>query len=288
MATNYRVQLIGKRPLFSIDGVPYAVWRYQLIAEAPLTFSGEVGLAFSKDLVIKDPAQYPDVDDVTGTTLQPVNGAALQYIYASVPEGGLETGGMTLSFIAPDAESSSTSVNLVTRNTDGTNWMNLEFTTESYGEPAATNFLRGPDTVPATSGVQAPPTILPYAAEPFGVYQPLIGWKSSIATEQLAGAMAFRFRTSAKLLGDYAALSATEPLAKITVNAVVDRTGTAVGRRLAQAVSEGGATNADWASVANDPSKLTKNHDGGCIGNPEKRRATLIFSRICTSIRTGG
>jgi hypothetical protein len=260
MAPTYRVQLAGKQPLGVIDGVQYCVWCYELIAEAPLAFEGQLGLAFSNRLNIKDPTGYPDVDYVKRTILQPATETdSQQYVYLTVPDGGYPAGGVQICLIAPAAESSESSINLVTKNPADSGWMQLAFSTNTDGPSATTQQIRGPGVVPASGGLGAPQSILPYAAEPFGVYQPLIGWRSSLSQVRLASAMANRFKLSANMLGDHALLTAKEPVGTITSSAVVDRTGSLVGRQLASSFSdsENRIGDSEWAALAGDADRLT-------------------------------
>lgn len=55
-------------------------------------------------------------------------------------------------------------------------WQSIEKDSQSGvgGETAS-------GTVPASGTVDVKDLILPYASEPFGVYQPLIGWKSELS-----------------------------------------------------------------------------------------------------------
>lgn len=70
---------------------------------------------------------------------------------------------------------------------------------------------------------------LPYASEPFGVYQPLIGWKSTLSSERLGNALANRAVAQANARYQQAtrppALTAPGPLLPRFLN----RTGTRVG-----------------------------------------------------------
>lgn len=260
MAPTYRVQVAGKQPFGAIDGVAYAIWCYGMIAETPLAFSDQLGLAFSGQLSIKDPSSFPDVTSVGGTTLQPASSTdPQQYVYLDVPEGGYPAGGVQICFIAPSAESTDTTIGLVTKHPDDSAWMQLAFSTSTDVPPAATQQMRGPDVVAASTNVQVPQTILPYAAEPFGVYQPLIGWRSALAQDRLASAMASRFRLSASLLGAHASLSAKEPVGTISSSNAVDRTGSLVGRQLAASFDGSGnqAGNTEWATLAGNTDRLT-------------------------------
>src|SRR5258708_18024238 len=65
--------------------------------------------------------------------------------------------------------------------------------------------------------------ILPYASELFGVYQPLLGWKSLRTTQRYE-----RFRTS--LYNELAARALVNASAPVEVTASDVRTGVAVGR----------------------------------------------------------
>ncbi|MFW0792125.1 LysM peptidoglycan-binding domain-containing protein [Gordonia sp. CPCC 205333] len=130
-----------------------------------------------------------------------------------------------------------------------------------YGDPgkfgiiAAANAIRNPDhievgwvlsipDVPApprpVNPVERPPDvvapqslpngIMPYASEPFGVYQPLIGWRSKLQGERVHMGMANRFAQAVRL-ADLEQAPAPGP--HLAAPRITDFTGTSIGRELA-------------------------------------------------------
>lgn len=92
----------------------------------------------------------------------------------------------------------------------------------------------GPDPVVVVTppaATAAPITgIMPYASEPFGVYQPLIGWRSNLQQERVRSGLANRFALAISL----AHLDATPDSGpRLAAPRFVDPTGTAIGRELA-------------------------------------------------------
>ncbi|GAB16796.1 hypothetical protein GOEFS_014_00380 [Gordonia effusa NBRC 100432] len=129
-----------------------------------------------------------------------------------------------------------------------------------YGDPgkfgiiAATNAIRNPDHIevgwvlaipdlpapprPANPGdkppdvvapQQLPNGIMPYASEPFGVYQPLIGWRSKLQGERVRAGMANRFAQAVRL-ADLERAPAPGP--HLASPHIADFTGTSIGREL--------------------------------------------------------
>lgn len=131
-----------------------------------------------------------------------------------------------------------------------------------YGDPgkfgaiAAANAVRDPDHIevgwvlaipdlpspppPDNPGEQppdvvAPPPVLPkgimpYASEPFGVYQPLIGWRSKLQGERVHAGMANRFAQAVRL-ADLEQRQDQGP--RLALRRFADATGTSIGRELA-------------------------------------------------------
>ena len=92
--------------------------------------------------------------------------------------------------------------------------------------------VRPPD--PVVVQPPAPPInptgIMPYASEPFGVYQPLIGWRSNLQQERVRSGLANRFAQAVNL----AHLEAVpEPGPHLASPRFIDSTGTAIGREIA-------------------------------------------------------
>jgi hypothetical protein len=99
------------------------------------------------------------------------------------------------------------------------------------------------DSVPGKPPAASQP-ILPYASEPFGVYQPLIGWRSQLHHERLAVAVTARVN-----LATTAILRATAPtpdnprLRSVRPRNFVDRTGTRIGQAVVEHLDASGRSN---------------------------------------------
>ncbi|ALJ21609.1 LysM peptidoglycan-binding domain-containing protein [Microbacterium sp. No. 7] len=85
------------------------------------------------------------------------------------------------------------------------------------------------EPVEVVPGVR-PNGVMPYASEPFGVYQPLIGWRSNLQAERVHAGMANRFRQAASL-----AHLEPQPESgpRLASTRFMDATGTALGRAIA-------------------------------------------------------
>ncbi|OCK91452.1 carbohydrate-binding module family 12 protein [Cenococcum geophilum 1.58] len=93
-----------------------------------------------------------------------------------------------------------------------------------------------PDTKPDDPpNNEVKPAVLPYASELFGVYQPLIGWRSQLSHETLAKAVSRRVKQAA--LHANKLIKQEVPRLTMAQPRFVDRTGTQLGRALAARVS---------------------------------------------------
>ncbi|TCL67305.1 LysM peptidoglycan-binding domain-containing protein [Rhizobium sp. BK251] len=133
-----------------------------------------------------------------------------------------------------------------------------------YGDPgffriiASANAIRDPDhievgwvlSIPDRSDRPDDPFratgILPYAIEPFGVYQPLIGWRSNLQLERVRSGIANRFQQAVNL-----AHLEDEPNGGLHVASprFVDATGTSFGRELALRARTAPADPNMWQSL---------------------------------------
>jgi LysM repeat protein len=104
------------------------------------------------------------------------------------------------------------------------------------------------DPQPAVVAV-GPEGTMPYASEPFGVYQPLIGWRSNLQAERVRAGIANRFRQASNLAHLKEQQSSGPHLASPRF---ADVTGTSVGRELATR-AESAPEDADlWQSLLAD------------------------------------
>ncbi len=233
MAASYHVALLGKKRYGQIDGLEYSIWPYLLSADGPLSFTFATGLGFPADLDIKDPAAYPEVPELQGTVLDRSGSDGVQRVYSEGAPEVLDRNEITIAILAPSAEDSHTNVTLQTRSPDVANWAMLFFANGTQdGASAIVQLMRGPaaSTMPTA---QVPQRILPYASEAFGVYQPLIGWRSALTNERLADATANRFRAAVRVSGRLASAAQNPANLATAVGKPTDRTETAVGAAFA-------------------------------------------------------
>lgn len=260
---SLHLAFIDQTPFPQIIGGMYALWRYQVTLDESVT-DGRLGLGLTALVDIRDPAQYPGVVELQGSTLvKPIGG--VQFVTVDVAQA--INGLLDIVFAAPTAEDSFAPITLVAMAAAlGTPQM-LPFRTEPGGMENTTQVIYGPAATVAaidpTPPVGAPdptppggvmPAILPYASEPFGVYQPLIGWRSALSQEKLSSAISWRFRRAAGMIGDAASLSARKPIASVSLTSSSDRTGTMIGSLLAAYVSNATASSTplDWKVILAD------------------------------------
>ena len=217
----------------------------------------EVGLGFSAEIDIRNPAEFPDVRQLSHIRLLTLPGADVQY----VTTGLNHRHGDTLDFflVAPSEVNASTPIILATKTDSATGWHDLTFDTRDGGSstllvvnafgqalpgPAVVSVLKPGTPSPANSssdglvGLKARAKhVLPYASEPFGVYQALLGWRSNLSHERIAAATANRFLAATRLIGGAVDLSVKAPIGTPEPRLAVDRTGTAVGAQLAAHIS---------------------------------------------------
>jgi LysM repeat protein len=111
--------------------------------------------------------------------------------------------------------------------------------------------VRPPD--PIVVDPPAPPInptgIMPYASEPFGVYQPLIGWRSNLQQERVRSGMANRFAQAVNLahLEDV-----PDPGPRLASPRFIDSTGTAIGREIAVHAAAAPADPNLWQTILAD------------------------------------
>jgi hypothetical protein len=252
MASRYQVAIQGKTPYGEVDGQAYCIWRYLLTAVAPAHFANKIGVGVSANVDIKDPTAYPEVVDLRGTFLDKSSNQSEQYVYIEIPIGAVPPSAILLCFIAPSAEDSGTTMTLQTRAGGDLNWTSLAFDVDGQSDGSAlVHKIRGP-----ASGVARPQPalqpILPYASEPFGVYQALLGWRSNLSLERIAAATANRFTAAARQISGAADISIQAPIGSPQTRLAVDRTGTSVGVQLAAHMSSLEATdypNKRWSSI---------------------------------------
>ncbi|GAA2359326.1 hypothetical protein [Dactylosporangium salmoneum] len=199
----YIVSLIGTAPFPGIAGGAFALWRYRIDIDKPV-HGGPIGLGFGAALDIRDPSAFPDVAELRGTRLVKPTGEteALQFVVHDTDD--LSDGSVEIAFVAPARQDRFTAVALMTLS--GTDPRFVNFRTQANGPDNVVQALTGPAVAagahpPAPAPHNEPEQgVLPYASELFGVYQPLVGWRSTLQHEHLADATNSRFRQAAKLV----------------------------------------------------------------------------------------
>lgn len=230
----------------------------------------EVALGFDSRIDIRDPGA-PDKVLLSGHQKPP--GSRLQFVTATLPTAPGTTA-IDFFFAAPCAVDPSTHVSVFTSAGGSVGWQDLTFDTESglptlQGPAVAATTVPGPSSHTGTSGGASDdgtPTnhgggagstgtdrvplanfrgVLPYSSELFGVYQPLLGWRSALSQTRLSNATAQRFNTATRLLTGAADFTATKPMVSLEGPHAVDRTGTSIGQNLISHISKLGSNAID-------------------------------------------
>jgi hypothetical protein len=176
----------------------------------------EVALGFDSGINIRDPREFETVQ-LSGHQKPP--GSRLQFVTAVLPTAPATTG-IDFFFAAPCAVDPSTRVSVMTSAGGSVGWQDVPFETASgldtiEGPAIVATTVRGGDSHTSTNGAatsNGTPTnhgggagstgtarvsqrltdftkykgVLPYDSELFGVYQPLLGWKSSRQSRRIA------------------------------------------------------------------------------------------------------
>jgi hypothetical protein len=260
----------GRTPLPSSGGSNGSdyLWTYRVEAAGPsgLVVGQRLALALPGDAPVRDPDTLYGISALLGMFVQRDPAASRVYVGCVVSGPGEQT----ISFVAPAAEGQR-EVLLVSRDS-GQPWSAAAFATGPGGLVDVAQVMTAPaaPTVPASNSGGPLPTgrpiadftgTLPYASEQFGVYQPLIGWRSALSHQRLADAAANRFNRAAALVTDGVAVDGPALTGPIAAPRIVDRTGTVVGRLLAghaagnpSPSSTGSAPAHDWGpSLAATP-----------------------------------
>jgi hypothetical protein len=232
------VSFKNKAPFRTISGRDYCVWSYAIDLDTTTPIS-QVGLGFSALLDIQDPAQFPDVPELSSTRLEKSLAAINQFVFAKL--SAAHVGTLDILVVAPCAEDAFTPLVLATVDPDGARAApNFRLSAESSDN--STQVLRGPSAAPLGDGTAGTsvvkPGILPYASELFGVYQPLLGWRSALAQSRLSDATAHRVATATRLLVSTEPLTAEKPIGTLQGRAALNRIGSDVGQKLAIHVAD--------------------------------------------------
>lgn len=270
----------NKTPFRHIDGQAYCIWQYQITLDQQSEgivarvggllnqlglgggdkpdgagIGGEVGMALSGRLDIKDPSLYDNVSELKGTRLDKSANKGMQYIYKKAPQADIGT--LNISFVASCEEDLFTPISLSTLDPHG-NRQSPAFRVAPDGMDNVSQTTRGPAVTgnraqtDDTQVLREAVKILPYSSELFGVYQPLIGWRSALSHSRLADATAQRFVAATHLIHNATNLSAEEPIGKLHMQVASNRTGSLIGQRLASEVSDrnpAGVRTNEWQAL---------------------------------------
>jgi hypothetical protein len=259
---SYVVTFKAKSSILSGDFAGDCLWQYQVQLDPLDAGAGMIGLGFSSKIDIKDPRSASDIPQL-GTMTLSKSGDATQFVLRDVSQA--VDGVLDIYLVAPCPSDNFTPITLVTLALPVGVPAVLPFRLSTEGTTNSTQVIAGPAIEEATTDDAAAgkAEILPYASEPFGVYQPLIGWRSSITQERVARAVSRRVMTTARMIGDATKYSIEAPVAALTKSSAIDRTGTLIGQQLAQQISAmrgDGTRPIEWGSIlkADPASPLSK------------------------------
>jgi hypothetical protein len=226
----------------------FCVWVYEVELDDAAGTAAEIRLGFSAHIPIEDPAKHPEIARLAGTKLVKMDGAAIQFVSRKIDAAGAGT--YEVALLAPCDEDEFTPVMLIGGDAAVGKFEALNFGVAADGVENITQVLEGPSAAAAAdldaAKLAGSQPNLPYASEPFGVYQPLIGWRSELGHERLARAVTHRVMKASRLIGRVAAMTDDRPIGTVREQSTIDRTGTQVGRRLAALVS---GHKHDWSAI---------------------------------------
>jgi hypothetical protein len=239
MATN-TITLERKNAVTSEGATQLYLWTYKVTvngADAP----GSLRLGLPISLPLEDPSKYPQFAELKDHRLLRKDGDSIQFVEIEIAAG--DEGPYSISLLAPGAEDQFVPAMLEEAVSPSGPFTALNFATTASGTENATQVLTGP-AAPSSQGLESAKAepVLPYASEPFGVYQPLIGWRSALGKDRVAKAIANRVMNASRAILRYAALTDDKPIGIVERPSIVDRTGTQVGRQLASFATQNGLT----------------------------------------------
>ncbi|WP_406346060.1 hypothetical protein [Streptomyces sp. NBC_00648] len=173
------VTFTGRAPLAtSGPRTRYEVWNYTVQPGLPSDLAGmqRIALAIPAGVDVQDPKLFPDVPALNGAFLEHDTNISRQYV-GKVLSG---LGAQTISFVAPPAQGDR-ELFLVGKGAGGRTWAVVPFAKTASGDVDNVQVMRAPTggsrvvtgrPLPDFTGT------LPYASESFGLYQPLLGWRS--------------------------------------------------------------------------------------------------------------
>jgi hypothetical protein len=220
-----------KLPFRRIAGRDYCLWRYDVTPD-PAADIAQLALGFSGLLDIRDPTDFPDVAVLTGTRLEKSLTGGNQFIFVTPLPEHLDT--LSVHLIAPCAEDSFTPIIVATIDGNGQRHSPV-FRASPEAPDNTVQIVLGPSAASPVLAAQGSPAVvktgtLPYASELFGVYQPLLGWRSALAQSRLSDAAANRFAAATRLIVSDAPLTVEKPIGSLQSRGALNRTGSNIGQ----------------------------------------------------------
>ncbi len=247
------VSFKSKLPFQQVKGIACCLWQYEITQDISGEMTGQFGLGFSSALDIQDPAQFPGTPELTGTRLEKRVPGFIQFVYASITGANPER--VNLNFVASCDEDPLTPIMLISLSSNGEH-QSPPFRTQAQEPENSLHLIRGPAPVSLVTKVEnqsnTKPGALPYASELFGVYQPLLGWRSALGQARLADATAQRFKAATRLIATQPSQTADNPIGALTSRAALDRTGSQIGQQLAAHIADQHTqpgTSLEWHSL---------------------------------------
>ncbi|GAF45490.1 hypothetical protein [Rhodococcus wratislaviensis] len=142
MPTNFKINPVPKGPPWSISGVEFCVWSYQLSWDAADAPSGRLALVFPGSIDIQDPSVYPEEPAIQGSAL--FRSAAEDKFYVSVLVPPAPQLNVNVSFIAPSASSATTPLTIVRQDPTTESWSTLPFSVGAGADNALVQMVEGP------------------------------------------------------------------------------------------------------------------------------------------------
>jgi len=212
------------------------MWHYSVSGLTPGTVD-KFALGFSRLIDILDPASLTGVPELAGTRLEIPASGDVQFVYA--PTLSVESDSLEVRFGAPSTDDAFTPITVLLVDTGGVRQSPV-FSTAEDGIANTVQVLPGPaaSLVQTTRSAGNAKAVLPYASELFGVYQPLLGWRSSLSQARLSDATASRFNAAAKLIANDIKPNALTSVGTIAPRVAFNRIGTQIAQQLASHVAE--------------------------------------------------
>lgn len=124
--------------------------------------------------------------------------------------------------------------------------------------------------------------IMPYASEPFGVYQPLIGWRSNLQRERVHVGLANRFAQATKL----AQLDTQASTPRLASAPFTDVTNTSVGRQIALRAADHAGDADMWQSLLADSADSPVMTMMATVSRPVQRNGTVTNVAVDDAVAT--